>query len=93
MSDETPPAGGFAFAPAKPKSAGQQAADRGPRTDPIAGQPKRRRRTRAELEAAGAKPKRKAVDTDTAILKVCMRQLRKAGDPARIVATLRIMFE
>ncbi len=89
----------FTFTPAPTKpSAGQQAAGRTPRTEPIPDAPKRKRRTAAELAAAApAEPikrrRRKRVEPDTAILTACVKYLRTADDAARIVAMLRIMFE
>jgi hypothetical protein len=83
----------FAPAPTKANAQGQDVTE--------TAKPKRTRTTKAEriIEAVAADNKvqrkrrtRKAVD-DQAILKACMKKLRQAQDPGRVVATLRIMFE
>ena len=85
----------FAPAPTKANAQGQDVTE--------TAKPKRTRRTKEQIinEAAAAtggpvpvrkRRTRKAVD-DQAILKACMKKLRQAQDPGRVVATLRIMFE
>jgi hypothetical protein len=95
------------FVPARPKSAGAQAADLPPRNDPIPqGPQKRKRHTRAEIAGdSGNLPemtppefRRRGKQADppaVAALKMCARTLRDLNDTdaKSVLALLRAVFE
>jgi hypothetical protein len=87
----------FQPAPVKPPSAAELAAQRGPRHDPIpTGSGKRKRRTRAEMQAAGAAPAAKPQhSSELVVFRACLVQIRqlKHAEQVRVVEMLKAVVD